>query len=172
MSRRKQENNCIKEMAERTSQSERNIYRKLRRTKVWDHNNNWIDLHKEGLQASVADIVSIGAIDTHMLKASDIYLDIIKSINKNTNNLIETSRIFKHLHKEFKSKYEKRLQYEKPIQFANSFKEVVDMYLNGSIEPNTYWIEEKKQYDTYKLIINTKDINVLNYIKNILKNLD
>ena len=172
MTRRKQGNNFIKETAEQTNQSERSVYRKLRRVKVWEHNNKWIELHQEGLQASVVDIVSIGAVDSLMLKASDIYLDIIKAINKNTNNLIETSRVFKHLHKEFKSKYEKRLQYEKPIQFANSFKEVVEKYLNGTIEPNTYWIEEKKQYDTYKLIINTKDINVLNYIKDILNDLD
>ena len=172
MGRKKQEHNFVRHTVEMTGQNERTVYRKLRRAKVLTHNTEWANI---GPTASLIDIVSVGAIEKHMLEASDIYLELIKHINKNINNMQTTIKLLKHWYKEFKSYYPKRTQYEKPIQFAETFKnDVINKYLpnylnNEYSKDMNYWIEEKQQLDTHKLIINSKNIKVIEHIKEILE---
>ena len=86
-----------------------------------------------------------------------------------------TIKLFKHWHKEFKSYYPKRTQYEKPMQFAEGFKnDVITKYLpnylsNEYSKDMNYWIEEKQQLDTHKLIISSKNLKVIEHIKEILE---
>ena len=172
MGRKRQEYNFVRDAVEKTGENERTIYRKLRRAKVLEHNKEWINI---GPTASLIDIVSVGAIEKHTLEASNIYLELIKHINKNINDMKTTIKLFKHWHKEFKSYYPKRTQYEKPMQFAEGFKnDVITKYLpnylsNEYSKDMNYWIEEKQQLDTHKLIISSKNLEVIEHIKEILE---